>query len=274
MSNSTKTSSDYGASTPADSHDATTMPAQWLFAAVGKRVVHPGGRELTEQLLQLLAIQRTDDVVELAPGAGVTTRRILDREPKSYIGIVPDYAPRTLFKRKTLPKPYRRMRASTSSTGLPSGSASVVIGEALMTLQPLDEKRRIVEEIERVLKPRGRYGFHELAIGPEDIDPTTKKRLVDDLSSSTHIGTQPLTAGEWIQMIEAAGLHVIAAESRPMTLLEPQRILQDEGIFGSLSMAWNLIRQPTVHRRMRKMRDVFNRHQQNLSGLMLIAQKP
>lgn len=274
MSDSSNTPSDEHTEAAAESLGTETMPPLQLFSAVGKQVLRPGGRELSEQLLRLLAIQRTDHVVELAPGVGTTSQRIFDREPKSYVGVIPDEESRKRFKHRNLREPYRRIRASASNTGLPSGAASVLIGESLLTLKPLSEKRAILKEIARVLKPRGRFGFHELAIGPEDIDPSTKARLVEDLSASTHVGVQPLTAGEWIRMIEESGLHVIAAESRAMTLLEPKRILEDEGLIGGLSMAWNLIRRPTIHRRMRKMRDVFNRHQQNLSGLLLIAQKP
>ena len=48
------------------------MPGHWVLARMGKRVLRPGGLELTRRLLAELAISPSDDVVEFAPGLGVT----------------------------------------------------------------------------------------------------------------------------------------------------------------------------------------------------------
>ena len=47
-------------------HDAPThkMPGHWLLAKMGKRVLRPGGLELTRRLLVDLDIHSDDDVVE------------------------------------------------------------------------------------------------------------------------------------------------------------------------------------------------------------------
>lgn len=66
------------------------MPGHWLLARMGKRVLRPGGLELTRQMLDALDIRASDDVVELAPGLGVTARAALEREPRSYVGIERD----------------------------------------------------------------------------------------------------------------------------------------------------------------------------------------
>ena len=68
------------------------MPGHWLLARMGKRVLRPGGLELTRRMLDALDIRASDDVVELAPGLGVTARAALDREPRSYVGIERDEA--------------------------------------------------------------------------------------------------------------------------------------------------------------------------------------
>src|SRR3546814_15090873 len=57
--------------------EASQMPGHWLLARLGKRVLRPGGVEITDQLLAATAIGSSDDVVEVAPGLGATTRRIL-----------------------------------------------------------------------------------------------------------------------------------------------------------------------------------------------------
>src|SRR5690606_35059595 len=66
------------------------MPAHWLMARLGKRVLRPGGREATRWLLERAHIRRSDDVVELAPGLGATARELLARGPRSYVAVERD----------------------------------------------------------------------------------------------------------------------------------------------------------------------------------------
>ena len=75
---------------PGHGLDYTKMPGHWLLAQMGKRVLRPGGVELTRRMLEALDIRSTDEVVEFAPGLGVTARAALEREPASYTGIERD----------------------------------------------------------------------------------------------------------------------------------------------------------------------------------------
>ena len=51
-----------------------------LLARLGKRTLRPGGMELTQQMLELLGVQRSDEVVEFAPGLG--GNGAIDSEPR------------------------------------------------------------------------------------------------------------------------------------------------------------------------------------------------
>ena len=55
------------------------MPGHWRSAKMGKRVLRPGGLELTRAMLERLNIQPRDSVIEFAPGLGVTARMTLQR---------------------------------------------------------------------------------------------------------------------------------------------------------------------------------------------------
>jgi len=63
------------------------MPGHWLLARLGERVLRPGGLEPTAWMLGWmlgpLGVGPEDDVVELAPGLGVTARRTLAHGPAS-----------------------------------------------------------------------------------------------------------------------------------------------------------------------------------------------
>src|SRR5688500_7922611 len=66
------------------------MPGHWLLAKMGKRILRPGGRELTRWMLEKLAIDTQDDVVEFAPGLGETARQTLAHQPASYTAVERD----------------------------------------------------------------------------------------------------------------------------------------------------------------------------------------
>ena len=59
----------------------------WILAKMGKRVLRPGGKELTLQLIDALNVSGKDDVVEFAPGIGYTASIVIGKKPRSYIGV-------------------------------------------------------------------------------------------------------------------------------------------------------------------------------------------
>ena len=75
--------------------DTTKMPGHWLLARLGKRVLRPGGRELTRQMLNGLCIKSSDEVVEFAPGLGFTAQLTLNQKPASYTAVERDEAAAT-----------------------------------------------------------------------------------------------------------------------------------------------------------------------------------
>ena len=50
------------------SPDQQRMPGHWVLARLGKRVLRPGGMELTRRMITALTIVPADHVVEFAPG--------------------------------------------------------------------------------------------------------------------------------------------------------------------------------------------------------------
>ena len=58
-------------------------PGHWVLARAGKRVLRPGGAALTRSMLSRAGLAGAD-VVEFAPGLGVTAGWILEGGPASY----------------------------------------------------------------------------------------------------------------------------------------------------------------------------------------------
>ena len=70
--------------------DPATMPIYALLIQLGKRVLRPGGIELTRKMLAILNIDTTDEVVEFAPGTGETAKLVLSFQPARYTAIERD----------------------------------------------------------------------------------------------------------------------------------------------------------------------------------------
>ena len=113
---------------PGAALEASRMPGHWLLARMGKRVLRPGGVEMTEQLLSSVAIAPTDDLMEVAPGLGATTRLLLAAGPASYVGVDRDTAAAGLVE-ALLDGPNRKVVQSTAAdTGLESNEIRITIG--------------------------------------------------------------------------------------------------------------------------------------------------
>lgn len=260
---------------PGGKLDPSKMPGHWLLARMGKRVLRPGGIELTLRMLEGLAISSSDIVVELAPGLGTTARITLAKRPAAYIAVERDAdAAAQVEKLLTDPRDHC-VHGNAGETGLESESADVIYGEAMLTMQTESQKQKIVTEAYRVLRWGGRYGIHELGLIPDEIDEAVKASILNDLSSSIHVGARPLTVSEWKQTLNSAGFVVDedSCVTTPMHLLEPRRVLRDEGLVGTARIAWNVLRSRPARRRIAEMRGIFRRYDQHICAVSMIGRK-
>ena len=101
----------------------------------------------------------------------------------------------------------------------------------------------------------------------------TQKARFSTNAAVIHLGTRPLTAAEWHGLLESDGFSVQAHTQAPMHLLEPWRIMQDEGVFGAVRFAFNLLCNRTARRRVLAMRRVFSKYRNHLAAIMLIGHK-
>lgn len=259
---------------PGDGLDAARMPGHWLLARLGKRVLRPGGVELTRWMLDALGVDTEDRVVELAAGLGATARLTLARHPAAYTAV--DRDPAAVAALSALDAPgstkVRAVRSDAADTGLPNGDATVVYGEAMLTMQPCPAKRRLVREARRLLDDStGRYAIHELCLLPDDLDPALADRITADLKDAIHVGARPLTPTDWSELLADEGFTVTARKTAPMALLEPRRLVADEGLFPALRIAGRALRNPAALRRVLHLRRVFRRHRAHLGAISLLA---
>lgn len=260
--------------TPGHGLDYSKMPGHWLLAQMGKRVLRPGGVELTRRMLEALDIRSTDEVVEFAPGLGVTARVALEKkEPASYTGIERDDAAAQQVG-WYLRGPNRQcLVGRAEDTGLPSASATVVFGEAMLSMQTSTHKASIVEEAARLLRTGGRYGIHELCLQPDDLEEAKKSEISRVLSDAIRVGARPLISGEWRALLEDHGFMVETQVTAPMHLLEPRRFIQDEGLARTVHFVLKVARTPVARRRILQMRTVFRGYAGNLGAITMVGVK-
>jgi len=256
---------------PSSNRADDAVQGHWLLARLGKRVLRPGGVELTRTLL--VRAEVTDaDVLELAPGLGRTAAEILARRPRSYIGVESDPDAANAVRRVLAG--YGEIRvADAGATGLPDASTDVVIGEAMLTMQGDVAKHAIVSEASRVLKPNGRYAIHELALTPDTISEEISTDIRQSLARAIKVNARPLTVAEWSQLLAGHGLVVDHVATAPMALLQPQRVIADEGLFGAVRFAKSVLVHRDARKRVLTMRRTFRRHRERLVAVAIVAHK-
>ena len=257
---------------PISQRPASTAPGHWVLARVGKRVLRPGGLELTLQMLSNARLTGAR-VVEFAPGLGRTATEILAARPASYTGVDKDpvaakHVSELVGTRGTV------INADASDTGLESGSADVVVGEAMLTMQGEKSKKAIISEAVRLLAPGGRYAIHELAVQPDNIDEELHTRIRQDLARAIHVNARPLTCEQWAELLEECGLVVETIQTAPMALLDFSRNVRDEGFVQTLRIIRNVLSDRELRERVLGMRKTFRTYQQWMCGVAIVAHKP
>ena len=260
---------------PSSNRADDTVQGHWLLARLGKRVLRPGGVELTRTLLARAQVTGAD-VVELAPGLGRTATEILARGPRSYVGAESDPDAANVVRGVLTEHGAENgavLVADAAATGLPDASSDVVIGEAMLTMQGDAAKRAIVAEASRVLRPHGRYAIHELALTPDTVSEEISTDIRQSLARAIKVNARPLTVAEWSQLLTDHGLVVDHVATAPMALLQPRRVLADEGLVGALRFASNLLVHRDARKRVLGMRRTFRRHRDRLAAVAIVAHK-
>lgn len=250
-----------------------TEQGHWILAKMGKQVLRPGGKELTLKLIEGLKIDQQDAVVEFAPGMGYTASYILKKNPRNYIGIELNQEAADKLKKDIYGEHRTILNTTAANTGLKEASIDKVIGEAMLTMQADHRKSEIMAEAYRILKKGGLYGIHELGLRPDTMDKTIKEGIQRQLAEVIQVNARPLTLEEWGALLLKQGFTIKEAWASPMHLLEPERILSDEGFFRTLKIGWNILTHPKAKKRIIQMRSIFKANEKHMTAFGIIAEK-
>ncbi|MEM9675576.1 MAG: class I SAM-dependent methyltransferase [Bacteroidota bacterium] len=245
----------------------------WILAKMGKKVLRPGGKELTMKLIHNLDITPDDDIVEFAPGLGFTASVALENQPKSYTGIELNEAAAAILRKTIYGENRKIIIGNAANSSLEDEVADIVYGEAMLTMQADHRKAAIIREAKRILKSGGRYGIHELGLSPADLGDATKATIQRELAQVIKVNARPLTVPEWSSLLENEGFRILRTVTNPMYLLEPQRMVDDEGLFRTFKIAFNILTHPKERQRILAMRKTFRKYQSKLNAVAIVAEK-
>ena len=237
-----------------------TSQGHWILAKMGKRVLRPGGKELSLKMIEGLNITPSDDVVEFAPGLGFTAGITLEKNPKSYTGVELNEEAAGILKKRLVGKKINIIIGNAAESTLESNSVDKVYGEAMLTMHADHRKSEIIREAYRILKPGGLYGIHELGLTPNELSADKKAEIQKELALSVKVNARPLTVEEWSELLEREGFSIVKVEINPMHLLEPKRMIDDEGFCRTLKIVFNILTNPDARRRILGMRKVFRKN--------------
>lgn len=245
----------------------------WLLAKMGKKVLRPGGRELSEKMIDALDINSNDNIVEFAPGIGKTAAYLLSKKPKNYTGVDADEDVVGNLGSKLGNEHTKFILANAAQTGLNDNSVDKLVGEAMLTMHADHRKSEIVKEAHRILKKGGLYAIHELGLTPDGIAEDAKAEISRELALSIKVNARPLTAEEWEEILTAEGFKIKKVFTSGMLLLERKRMIEDEGLMRSLKIGFNIMTHPQEKKRILEMRKVFRKYNDNMNAVALIAEK-
>lgn len=253
--------------------DVEKEQSHWFLAQMGKRVLRPGGKELTRSLIDFLEISPLDHIVEFAPGMGYTAKLALREKPLSYVGIEREEAHIARLRRKIKNRQVEFVLGDVQQTGLKTASKDKVFGEAMLSMHADHRKIGIIKEAARILKPGGWYAIHELELSQKNMSDTEKSQVKKDLAIAARVNARPLTFSEWKALLESQGFKIIKIQRSPMKLLAPKRLIDDEGVWGVLRIGFNVIKTPKALKRINGLRTVFKQHRKHINALAILAVK-
>jgi ubiquinone/menaquinone biosynthesis C-methylase UbiE len=174
--------------------------------AVAQRV------EAAELLARMVSAGSTDSAVDLACGPGTLALRFA-----KYVRWICalDFTPAILARaRQTAAQEGLLGKfgfALGDAQALPFDDGSVDIAVTSYSLHHISDPSRVVNEMARVIKPRGRVGLIDIVV-PEDPTRRALNHRIECIRDHSH--SRSLTHREFEEMMSAAGLRITATEIR------------------------------------------------------------
>ncbi len=205
-------------------------PPPWPPARqYGVWALQPGGSDGSAALIDALALVPGDRVVDLAPGTGEIGLLATEQNLYAWTGICRDQDDADQLRSAVMSPVTIAQRGAPAATGLPDEAATVVISEGLLFALAAEDKRAVVAEAARLLRPNGRLGLHELCVRDTGLSGDSTGAVRARLAAPENGGVHPLTEAKWRALVTDAGLRVEHVAQKPLLLPGAIAILRQFG---------------------------------------------
>ncbi|KGQ28683.1 class I SAM-dependent methyltransferase [Gallibacterium anatis] len=242
-----------------------------FLARLGKTRLRPGGKKGTDWLIANGDFNKDKKVLEVACNMGTTAIGLAERFGCHIEGVDLDEqalakAQKNISEAK-LDNLIHVQRANAMKLPFADNSFDIVINEAMLTMLPLEAKRKAVTEYFRVLKPGGFLLTHDVMLLEHN-----EAQILATLREVINVSITPLTKEGWKDLFKQAGFSNVDTYSGEMTLLSPKGMIYDEGVLGTLKIVRNALRSEN-RETFKKMFRFFNDPQNKMHFIAVCSQK-
>ncbi len=254
---------------PLSKVDVDNISVYSLFSKLGKKVLRPGGKPFSREILSYLDVFEKD-VVEFAPGPGATTLLISKLNPKSYIGIDIDKDACNKLSKK-YPN-YKFINSKAHENNIESESKDFIIVEAMLSLNNNVDKKLIIKEANRILRKGGCFAIHDMFY-KNNLSDETIECSRDEVSNIFRQKVYPIKEQEWKELLLENGFEIIAIKDKEREKSMPLKLIKDEGIFRALLIIIKIIFNKQIKKRMKEMKTSITQKNQYLRAFYIVLKK-
>lgn len=241
-----------------------------FMAVIGKRVIHPGGRAATEQLLKRAAITGESCVLDVGCGVGTTAITIAERFGAQVTAV--DVEPLMLERANEAVRAAHAAdrvhieEGDILALGFPDNSFDVVIAEAVTMFV---DRALAAGELLRVCRPGGRVLATEFMWRRP---PSEEAREV--FLGQVCPGLKFDTVADWKRIYADAGLTDLQVDEGPFEMMSPKGFVADEGIARTLTVMGRVATRPAYMKKMMWLMPRMRRAVPYLGYIVVAGRKP
>jgi ubiquinone/menaquinone biosynthesis C-methylase UbiE len=241
-----------------------------FMALIGKRVIHPGGRAATEQLLKRATISADSKVLDVGCGVATTAITVAQRFGADVTAV--DIEALMLERaQKAVDAAVMNDRVNLQEGNIlalhfPDDAFDVVIAEAVTMFV---DRARAARELIRVCRPGGRVLATEFMWRRPPSEEAREAFL-----GQVCPGLRFDTAEDWVRIYREAGLSSIEIDEGPFEMMTPKGFVQDEGVTRALSVMGRVMTRPAYMRKMIWLMPRMKRAVPYLGYIVVSGEKP
>lgn len=242
-----------------------------FLARLGKTRLRPGGKKATDWLIANGDFSADKKVLEVACNMGTTAIALAKQYGCHIEGV--DLDEHALEKAKEnivnegLQDLIHVQRANAMKLPFPDSSFDIVVNEAMLTMLPIEAKKKAIAEYLRVLKPNGFLLTHDVMLVGEN-----HQQILENMRDAINVTVTPLTKEGWKNLFSECGFRNVETYSGEMTLLSPKGLIYDEGVLGTFKIIKNALKSEN-REQFKKMFRTFNDPKDKLNFIAVCSQK-